>query len=119
MVSRAKNISNRPDTGEIKCLQADPKSAGRIVAVMRRCADLSFALVRSLFPGYRRQLHRARTSFPSVEIAGRPSSVAKDDTRLLVDACPPSPVRGERILRVFCNVNSSSLTRNWRLDEPF
>jgi hypothetical protein len=115
----AKNISYRPDTGEVKGVQADSDSASLIANMMRRYADLSLDLVGSLFPDYMPSLGRARTSFRAVEIAGRPSSVAKDDTRLHVDAFPSSPVRGERILRVFSNVNPSGLTRNWRLGEPF
>jgi hypothetical protein len=115
----AKNISYRPDTGEVKGAQVDSDSANLIANVLWRYADLTLNLVRSLFPDYIPSLRRARTSFRTVEIAGRPSSVAKDDTRLHVDAFPSSPVRGERILRVFSNVNPSGLTRNWRLGEPF
>jgi hypothetical protein len=115
----AKNISYRPDTADVKGMRVDSDNADLIANVMRRYADLSLDLVRSLFPDYVPSLRRARTSFRTVEIAGRPSSVAKDDTRLHVDAFPSSPVRGERILRVFSNVNPSGLTRNWRLGEPF
>ena len=37
--------------------------------------------------------------------SGAPVSWRKDDSRLHVDAFPSRPNRGERILRVFCNVN--------------
>jgi hypothetical protein len=43
----------------------------------------------------------------------------KDDTRLHVDAFPSRPNHGERILRVFCNVNPQGQDRVWRVGEPF
>jgi hypothetical protein len=42
----------------------------------------------------------------------------KDDSRLHVDAFPSRPNRGERILRVFANVNPAE-DRVWRVGEPF
>jgi hypothetical protein len=43
----------------------------------------------------------------------------KDDTRLHIDAFPSRPNRGERILRVFSNVNPAGEDRVWRVGEPF
>jgi hypothetical protein len=54
-----------------------------------------------------------------VEVAGRSSSWRKDDTRLHVDAFPSSPVHGQRILRVFSNINPHHSPRTWRLGESF
>jgi hypothetical protein len=51
--------------------------------------------------------------------AGRAVSWRKDDTRLHVDAFPSRPNRGERILRVFCNVNPNGEDRVWRVGERF
>ena len=115
----AKNISYVPQTGRLKGVKASPAARAQISRVMQRYADLTQALVYSLFPEYAERLRRARTSFRAVEIAGRASSLEKDDTRLHVDAFPSSPTHGERILRVFCNINPSGQTRNWRLGEPF
>jgi hypothetical protein len=42
----------------------------------------------------------------------------KDDSRLHVDAFPSRPTDGERILRVFANINPQ-LPRVWRVGEPF
>src|SRR6185503_3327133 len=64
-------------------------------------------------------LARARTSFRPHGAAGRAVSWRKDDTRLHVDAFPSRPNRGERILRVFCNVNPHGDDRVWRVGEPF
>jgi hypothetical protein len=59
-----------------------------------------------------------RTSFRPVQVSNRSSSYRKDDKRLHVDAFPSSPNQGNRILRVFCNINPSA-DRVWRLGEPF
>jgi hypothetical protein len=42
-----------------------------------------------------------------------------DDRRLHVDAFPSRPNRGERLLRVFSNVNPEGLPRVWRVGQPF
>ena len=42
-----------------------------------------------------------------------------DDRRLHVDAFPSRPNYGERILRVFTNVNPDGEPRVWRVGEPF
>jgi len=52
-------------------------------------------------------------------LAWRASSPRKDDTRLHVDAFPSRPNHGERILRVFANVNPDGKPRVWELGEPF
>jgi hypothetical protein len=58
-------------------------------------------------------------SFRPVEIAGRKSSYRKDDTLLHVDSFPSNPTRGQRILRVFTNINQEGKPRVWRTGEPF
>ena len=77
------------------------------------------ALIGALFPRYAPHLKRARTSYRPHGAAGRAVSWRKDDTRLHVDAFPSRPNRGERILRVFCNLNPHGEDRVWRVGEPF
>ena len=118
--SRVKNISYRPDTGNLKGVQDNAGDlSGIVTTIMQRYADLTRDLVWNLFPEYKSQLKRGRTSLRAVEIDGRPSSLEKDDTRLHVDSFPSSPTHGERILRVFNNINPNGVTRNWRLGEAF
>jgi hypothetical protein len=52
-------------------------------------------------------------------VSNRKQSVRADDRRLHVDAFPSRPNRGERILRVFSNVNPHGEARVWRVGEPF
>jgi hypothetical protein len=86
---------------------------------MRRFANFAQKTVTRLLPIYRTGLVRARTSFRPIEIETRPMPWRKDDKRLHIDAFPSSPIQGNRILRLFCNVNPAGQTHLWRIGEPF
>jgi hypothetical protein len=88
-------------------------------AMIKRYAAQSNELITRLFPRYRDQLRQARTSFRPGLVQGPPPSWRKDDSRLHVDAFPSRPNHGERILRVFTNVNAQGVPRVWRVGEPF
>jgi hypothetical protein len=114
----SKNISLDPATGEVRGafgLADDLERLGRLIARVASCAR---SLTQALFPAYRRALATARTSFRPVQAETRASSWRKDDRLLHVDAFPSRPNRGERILRVFTNVNPSE-PRLWCVGEPF
>ncbi len=76
-------------------------------------------LIHALFPTYIPHLKIGRSSFRAIEIAGRTTSYKKDDTRLHVDAFPSAPIHGQRILRVFSNINPNGVNRVWRAGESF
>jgi len=114
---RAKNISVDGDT--IKGARGDAADLAALARMIARFAADATALVASLFPRYAPHLTRARTSFRPHGAAGRAVSWRKDDTRLHIDAFPSRPNRGERILRVFTNVNPHGEDRVWRIGEPF
>jgi len=116
---RAKNVSLDPASGRVRGSDADAAELKLLQAMMTRFAALSTALVGAVLPRYATALQQARTSYRPVEVAGRPTSWRKDDTRLHVDSFPSSPVQGRRILRVFTNVHPQGITRKWRLGEPF
>src|SRR5204863_7461063 len=88
-------------------------------AMIARFAAAASGLVEQLLPDYASHIQRARTSFRPAAASGRALSARKDDTRLHVDAFPSRPNRGERILRVFCNVNPAGDERVWRVGERF
>jgi len=114
---RAKNISL--DGASLKGAQGDAADLAALASMIARFAADASALVAALFPRYAPYLKRARTSFRPHAVTGRAASWRKDDTRLHVDAFPSRPNRGERILRVFCNVNPHGDDRVWRVGEPF
>jgi hypothetical protein len=100
----AKNVSFDPASGRVRGSDAD---------------EAERKLLCNVLPRYATSLQQARTSYRPVEVAGRPTSWRKDDTRLHIDSFPSSPVQGRRILRVFTNVHPQGVTRKWRLGEPF
>ena len=114
---KAKNISL--DGTAIKGATGDATDLDALSRMIGRFAADATALVGALFPRYAQYLTRARTSYRPHGAAGRAVSWRKDDTRLHVDAFPSRPNRGERILRVFCNVNPHGEDRVWRVGETF
>lgn len=116
-------------SGDLKNVSLDGRSVsgstarGRdrddLCAMIGRFASGARSLVENLLPGYAPHVRLARTSFRPVPVEGRVQSPREDDRRLHVDAFPSRPNRGERILRVFCNVNPHGLDRVWRVGEPF
>jgi hypothetical protein len=119
ILAKAKNVSYTPWTQKIggtSCTGAEAEVLRQLIA---RYSEAAQGLMRNLFPHYRGSLKVARASLRPAEIAGRKSSWRKDDTRLHVDAFPASPVYGERIIRVFCNINPFGKPRVWRVGEPF
>jgi hypothetical protein len=117
--ARAKNISYEPARGEIKGAIGNASDLEDLRRMVERFHLSAVGLVRGLFPAYTARLRIARASLRPQPVEGRLSSWRKDDTRLHVDAFPSRPNRGERILRVFSNVNAGTEPRVWRVGEPF
>jgi len=115
----AKNVSFDPAARQIRHTAAAGDDRAALAAMMERYAGAARTLVTSLCPGYARELAWGLTSYRPVSAANRETSVRKDDTRLHVDAFASRPVRGRRILRVFCNINPDGAPRVWELGEPF
>src|SRR5262249_51084438 len=113
---RAKNVSLDGDA--LKGAQGESADLAQLAAMVTRFAENAASLVTTLFPRYAPYVKRARTSFRPQPAVGRDVSWRKDDSRLHVDAFPSRPNRGERILRVFSNVNPSE-PRVWRVGESF
>jgi hypothetical protein len=113
---KAKNISFDGRTLKgARGSASDLTDLGRMVSRFAHCAA---DLVSALFPRYAPFVERARTSFRPQPAVGRAVSWRKDDSRLHIDAFPSRPNRGERILRVFSNVNPDE-DRVWRVGDRF
>lgn len=87
--------------------------------LMERYATSATTLVKTLFPSYVNDLQVCRTSLRPIQIKDRKSSYRKDDTRLHVDAFTTEPNHGNRIIRIFSNVNIHGEPRVWRVGESF
>jgi hypothetical protein len=116
---KAKNISFDSRTGTLTGAWGTTAEIAMLNRMIRRFACCARGLIGTLFPGYEPAVVVARTSFRPVAAANRATSWRKDDRLLHVDAFPSRPNRGERILRVFSNVNPSGEPRIWRIGEPF
>lgn len=117
---KTKNISYDIRTAQVKGSLCKKEDNHSLEKMMHRYATKSRKLLDHLIPSYKAFLNQARTSFRPVEIFGRKNpSYRKDDTRLHVDSFPANPTKGQRILRVFTNVNPAGKARVWRLGEPF
>jgi hypothetical protein len=117
---KTKNISFDSRKDNVSGTLLAEKEALELKEMMKRYSLTSRTFLENLLPHYRSSLMQARTSFRPVEINGRKtSSYRKDDTLLHVDAFPSSPTKGERILRIFTNINPNGVPRVWRLGDPF
>lgn len=113
-----KTIKYEPRTGRVWGT-AEPAGEEVLRGMLKRYAEEAHALVLALFPGYDRGLTLGATSFRPVEAQGRLQSARSDDTLLHVDAFPSRPSAGQRIMRVFTNINPDGKPRVWRVGEPF
>ena len=113
---RAKNISL--EGTELKGAVGTATDRAELGAMIARFAAGASDLVSAMFPRYAPFVTLARSSYRPLPAVGRDVSWRKDDSRLHVDAFPSRPNRGERIFRVFTNVNPSE-DRVWRVGEPF
>jgi len=113
---RAKNISF--EGASLKGARGSADELAGLSRMIARFAASAAELVAALFPRYAPYAKRARTSFRPQPAVGRAVSWRKDDARLHIDAFPSRPNRGERILRIFCNVNPAE-DRVWRVGEDF
>lgn len=115
---KSRNISLRPD-GSLAGAAVSGEEHNRLASMIGRFASQAQALIDAIAPSYRPHLRVAPTSLRPSQVESRQQSWRADDRRLHVDAFPSRPNRGERILRVFTNVNPHGEPRLWRVGESF
>lgn len=115
---KTRNISLDAN-GRIKGVQGEAADQAALAAMIGRFRKQAQTLIESLLPGYSGALRLAPTSYRPTQVETRSQSWRADDRRLHVDAFPSRPNYGERILRVFTNLNPDGVPRVWRVGEPF
>jgi hypothetical protein len=115
---KVRNIS-LDAAGKLKGAALDEAGQQRLAAMIGRFRQQATSLVTSLLPAYAPALRTAPTSYRPMRVETRSQSWRADDRRLHVDAFPSRPNYGERILRVFANINPEDQPRVWRVGEPF
>jgi hypothetical protein len=113
-----RNISLNVD-GSLKGAMGDTATQVALAAMIARFREQAFALIAALLPFYVPALRLAPTSYRPTQVETRKQSWRADDRRLHVDAFPSRPNYGERILRVFANINPDGAPRVWRVGESF
>ncbi|MDI3380787.1 Kdo hydroxylase family protein [Xenophilus aerolatus] len=115
---KSRNISLNVD-GMLKGAAGDAAAQAALAAMIGRFRAQAQALIAGLLPHYVPSLRLAPTSYRPTQVETRSQSWRADDRRLHVDSFPSRPNYGERILRVFTNVNPEGAPRVWRVGEPF
>lgn len=113
-----RNISLN-EHGELKGAVGDEHTLTLVNHMVGRFRQQAQSLIYSLLPEYEGKLRLAPTSYRPTEVATRAQSWRADDRRMHLDAFPSRPNHGERILRVFSNINPEGKPRVWRVGEPF
>lgn len=121
---KRKNISYHPARDTLNGIANDAHHQtynAAVRALLQRHYQQCQQLISHLLPEYRDYLHSPTNSLRLHPITAwkAGNSWRKDDTRLHIDAFPSRPNHGERILRVFTNINPHGESRVWRIGEPF
>ncbi|MGJ7496117.1 Kdo hydroxylase family protein [Variovorax sp. RT4R15] len=104
---------------KLKGVAGDEAAQQAAAAMIGRFRSQARQLIDGLLPHYSPSLRMAPTSFRPAQVESRVQSWRADDRRLHVDSFPSRPNYGERILRVFTNLNPQGAPRVWRVGEPF
>lgn len=116
--AKARNVSLGAD-GVLKGAAGSAEEQQALAAMVGRFRRQALQLVDDLLPEYQGHLRIAPTSFRPRQVETRAQSVRADDQRMHVDAFPSRPSYGERLLRVFTNLNPQGVPRVWRVGEDF
>ncbi len=114
-----KNISYNPHNGKVNgFVRSSAEQVERLRDIFARFSKEATAWLTELLPNYSRGWQLDRASFrPQEEATRRLRAKARNDL-LHVDAFPGRPSRGNRILRVFANINPRE-PRIWVTSDPF
>ena len=117
---KRKNISYQPLQDKLTGV-ADRVQEPAIRELLKRHYHSCRQLIAGILPEYQAALHTPTNSLRLHPVTrwSQNTSWRKDDSRLHVDAFPSRPNYGERILRIFTNINPHGENRSWRVGEPF
>ncbi len=115
-----KNVAYRPLEDRLTGLDASepPDRKRRLGSILLRFSGQAARFIDATFPAYAGHVRRDFASFRPLEERGRPSRLRARNDLLHTDAFPTRPTHGDRILRVFTNLNPSA-PRVWHTAETF
>lgn len=118
LAPKVRNISLNEEE-QLKGAQGCPQTQQQLSTMIARYRQRALQLINAIAPDYTRHLRVAPTSFRPMSVSQRKQSWRADDRRMHVDAFPTRPNEGERILRIFTNLNPNGQPRVWRIGENF
>jgi hypothetical protein len=114
-----KNMSFRPRTGEVRGFTpTSPEEGAELRRIMANFSGQAVSFVNRFLSPYAGRYSLDYASYRPIEEAGRDLSFHKRNDLLHVDAFPSRPTAGNRILRVFANINPTR-ARSWVVGEGF
>jgi hypothetical protein len=114
-----KNVSYRPAKNRLTGIdQRDEAQRSRVHAVMKAFSHRAVVFLAGLFPAYAKSWKIDFASYRPLEEHGRDVSQRSRNDLIHVDNFPSRPSNGDRLLRVFANINPSR-PRIWVTSDPF
>ncbi len=113
-----KNIAFRPRQDRVTGVDRKAMDADRLKLVMRHYKNEAQDLLCRLMPSYKNYLSLDYGSFRPLQEEGRAVRLHARNDLLHVDAFHTRPMYGNRILRVFTNINPTE-SRRWITTDPF
>ena len=113
-----KNIAYRPSQDRLTGFSGSVADVGRLRGLLRAYSQRAHQVVTELFAPYAQLWQLDLTSFRPLEEAGRQLPLKARNDLLHIDSFPTRPTNGNRILRVFTNINPTQ-PRVWLTGEAF
>jgi hypothetical protein len=114
-----KNVSYRPAQDRVTGIdQRDGTERTRVHAVMKAFSQHAVGFLAAFFPSYAKSWKIDFASYRPLEEQGRAVSQRSRNDLIHVDNFPSRPSNGDRLLRVFANINPER-PRVWVTSDPF
>jgi hypothetical protein len=119
LAGRHKNIAYAPQRDALSgCVERERGDRERLCSVMRAYSQRVTRFVAAELPAYAGSWVVDYASFRPQEEEGRPLPLRARNDLLHTDAFPSRPTNGDRILRVFSNINALA-ARRWVTTDTF
>ena len=113
-----KNIAYRPKQDKVTGFDRDAADSARLLTVMRNYSQRVIGFATQFLQPYSDTWNLDYASFRPVQEQGRQISMNARNDLIHVDAFPTRPTNGDRILRIFTNINPTE-SRLWVTTDPF
>jgi hypothetical protein len=114
-----KNIAYRPEEDRVTGLdKSDASEATRLRSILGDYSRRAAQFLEKLLPPYAGKCKLDYASFRPIEERGRPARLRARNDLPHVDAFPTRPTNGDRILRLFTNINPDQ-NRVWITSQTF